>query len=331
MQLFINENIDLLKWSDCIKKSVYITPFQTPEFYRLCNSVDGFSADVFAVEESNKYTSLIVVTVQKEYGLKSYFSRRGIIYGGPVLDDHCNSLTYLLNSVRSFYKSKLIYIESRNYACYDLYKKVFKNAGWNYMAYMNIKVSIMNKDLNSIIAKFNYNRRREIKKSLEEGATFSEITSEAVIEEVYKILEHIYKTRVKLPLPGLVFFMKFWETGLMKAFAVVHKGRVIGGAFCPILQGKGIYTMYYCGERNYNPHIFPTHLAVLAALESGLKEGCCYLDFMGAGRKGKEYGVRRYKSEFGGDLVEEGRFLIILNPILFRIGKLGLKILSVVN
>jgi len=49
---------------------------------------------------------------------------------------------------------------------------------------------------------------------------------------------------------------------------------------------------------------------------------------MGAGKPNEEYGVRDYKSQFGGDLVAFGRYLKVLNPLLYRVGKVGLKILS---
>jgi lipid II:glycine glycyltransferase (peptidoglycan interpeptide bridge formation enzyme) len=49
---------------------------------------------------------------------------------------------------------------------------------------------------------------------------------------------------------------------------------------------------------------------------------------MGAGKLDHDYGVRKYKMEYGGQLVEHGRFIKVLNPFWFKVGKLGLKILS---
>ena len=52
---------------------------------------------------------------------------------------------------------------------------------------------------------------------------------------------------------------------------------------------------------------------------------------MGAGKPDKAYGVRNYKLAFGGDLAEHGRFINILNPILYKLGKIGIKLLSKYN
>ena len=49
---------------------------------------------------------------------------------------------------------------------------------------------------------------------------------------------------------------------------------------------------------------------------------------MGAGEPGVPYGVRDFKSEFGGKLVEHGRFLCVKKPLLYKIGVLGVKLLK---
>ena len=49
---------------------------------------------------------------------------------------------------------------------------------------------------------------------------------------------------------------------------------------------------------------------------------------MGAGKPNVPYGVRDFKAEFGGQLVEHGRFLHICQPFLYRIGTLGVRLLK---
>lgn len=320
-----NSNVDRHLWMDLLANSGYASPFQTPGFYDLCNSSEGVSSDVFAIEAGNVYISLGVVTVQKEKGLKSFFSKRGIIFGGPLIDENKKGLGILLDAVKKYYASKVIYLETRNLFNYDEHRPVFSSLGWSYQPYLNVRNQITEGSLDKIIATFRYNRKREIKQSIAKGATWSEVVSDSGIESIYNILNELYRKKVRLPLPTLDFFVKFRQLGIMKAFAVEHQGKVIGGAFCPVLPGNTIYLMYYCGLRNYHPRIFPTHLAVLAAFEYGIKNGCRMLDFMGAGKPGQKYGVRSYKTEFGGELVEEGRFQLITKPFLYRLGKLGIR------
>jgi len=113
----------------------------------------------------------------------------------------------------------------------------------------------------------------------------------------------------------------------MKVFLVKHQGKIIGSSFCPF-DNNGIYTFYYCGFRDYHKRISPTHLSILAAMEFGLEKGIPKFDFMGAGKPGIPYGVRDFKKQFGGEEVEHGRFIEVLNPFLYKLGEFGIKILS---
>ncbi|MCK5059499.1 MAG: peptidoglycan bridge formation glycyltransferase FemA/FemB family protein, partial [Candidatus Aminicenantes bacterium] len=74
--------------------------------------------------------------------------------------------------------------------------------------------------------------------------------------------------------------------------------------------------------------IYPSVLATWAAIDYALKKGLRYFDFMGAGKPDQDYGVREFKSKFGGRLVNYGRFERINNKPLYLLGKLGLKVLG---
>jgi hypothetical protein len=138
MRLVNNKTVNIKKWTALIKVSTFSSPFQTPEFYNLFNSIDGYSADVFAVEENNAYSALVVVTVQKEKGLKGYFSRRGIIYGGPLITENQSLATAkLLKETSTSYRNKLIYIEVRNYFDYSEYRNIFESNGFKYNPHLN--------------------------------------------------------------------------------------------------------------------------------------------------------------------------------------------------
>ena len=50
---------------------------------------------------------------------------------------------------------------------------------------------------------------------------------------------------------------------------------------------------------------------------------------MGAGKPDDGgYGVRDFKLKFGGELLELGRYVYVSNPLLFNIGKLGVKLMK---
>jgi len=327
MKLLVDEEIDRLQWNELIDKSSYSTPFQTKEFYEIFKSNEAYTANVFAVEKSGELQALVVVTIQKEPRLKSFFSKRGIIYGGPIISNE-ESYEFLLGEIADYYRGKIIYLETRNYNNYNKLKNVYEKNGWRYVPYLNNQLSLMGTTKDKVLSKLSANRRREINKSLSNGASYEVCKQEKDLIELYNILEDLYKKRVKLPLPDCEFFMELYKRKNAKVFIVKHNGNIIGGSFCPYLPRKSIYTYYYCGLRNYKNNIYPTHLAIYAAIEFAINNDITILDFMGAGKPNVDYGVRKYKSQFGGEEVEHGRFLKILNKPLFITGKLGLKILS---
>jgi len=67
-------------------------------------------------------------------------------------------------------------------------------------------------------------------------------------------------------------------------------------------------------------------MVVYSALRYGYLNGYKYFDFMGAGSPDKKYGVRQFKEQFGGELVEHGRFFKITKPALYFLGNKGLNI-----
>ena len=98
MKIVCDEEINLEQWELLINNNPLSSPFQSPVYYNIFNSVKGMSANVFGVENNRKLESLVVITIHKDKGLKGYFSRRGIIYGGPlIIESGNNYLEYLLD------------------------------------------------------------------------------------------------------------------------------------------------------------------------------------------------------------------------------------------
>ena len=95
---------------------------------------------------------------------------------------------------------------------------------------------------------------------------------------------------------------------------------------CLILDGKCIYEFYVCGLDNNYKDQYPSVMATWAAIEYANNNGIPIFDFMGAGKKDENYGVKEFKARFGGELVEEGRYIKINNYFLYKTGELALKL-----
>ena len=355
MKILTGKDIHREEWSRLVKTSATGTWFQTPEAY------DFFAAqpelfEVFAVgvaksesrvksKESRELRGVCVGYVTKEKGIiRQFFTRRAIIIGGPALADDATSkeVELLMEGVKELTSERMngapIYIETRNFNDYSKWKNAFeycvdhprrkpllpygrKDApGFAYQPHLNFHVDCT--DQEAMAARLSENRKRQIKKG--ERIEEAEATEQDV-REWYGILQKLYQTKVKTPLFPLSFFLEFYRQKLGKFLLVRHEGHVIGGVMCAILEGRCVYEWFECGENSIYKEQYPSVMATWAGMMWAHEQGCPRYDMMGAGEPGVPYGVRDFKSEFGGETVEHGRFLYIAKPLLYRIGVWGVR------
>lgn len=317
------------KWNDLLDASSFASFFQTPEFFRLINTVPGLSAMVFAVEESD-IKAICVVTLQKEPGIKGFFSRRAIIYGGPVLNDANEAIIDLLiKSVERRLKRKAIYIEIRNLNDYNAFNKIFLDNNWKYLSYQNFRVNCSDKEDPS--DRLGNNRKRQIKKAIESGVILREAANPGEVTLFYRMLQNLYKHKIGKPVLPEQFFDGFYKSNAGKYLLVLYGDKIIGGIMCPVLEGRCIYEFYICGLDDEYRDQSPSVMATWAAIDYANKNQIPVFDFMGAGRKDQDYGVREFKSRFGGELVEYGRYIKINNAFLYKMGEFALKLMKRIN
>lgn len=316
--------IDKQSWTSLAETSPLSTWFQTDEAYRFYQSVSDMCAFVYGVMEEDKLVGVIVgYTTQEKCKLKQYFTARAIVIGGPLLDENISesALTMLLQTVKK-QQGEAIYIETRNLHDYSRWKTVFKANGFAYHPHLNIQVACTAEHAMS------EQRQRQVRKALKNGVVITEPQSEQEIRDWYQILRQLYRQKVRTPLWSEAFFLQFYRSGVGKYLLVKYEGKVNGGMMCPIFAGKAIYEWYVCGLDEEYKEQYPSVMATYAAIEYAKQKGIPTFDFMGAGVPEKPYGVRDFKMEFGGEAVEYGRYLCVRKPLLYKIGKLGVKILK---
>jgi len=315
------DHINTQKWQSLLEVSPYASPFQTPDFFDFNHQLDSDSVDIFAVEEKGAYTALMLVTIQKESGIKHYFSRRGTVNGGMLLKDDKQqaSVRFLLAYVNSYYKNKLIYLEIRNNFDYSAYKALIATCGLEYVPWLNYQFH--NVSAHSFRSGMSKARQRQLNKALRNGATWREAKGEDDIKAFYAILSDLYTHKVKKPLPTFDYFLHLSTSSIATCLLVVFDGNIIGGVICPIYTSKALYEYYICGLDKQYSTAHPSIMAMWAMAEYAESKGVGSIDLMGAGRVGRPSSVRDFKSKFGGSQVEYGRFLYVFNPLLYTLGR----------
>ena len=323
------QEIEKVAWEAMVKASPVASWFQTPEAYCFFDSLSFMETFVIGVIGDGTLKGVVVGSVQKDGGrLKQFFSRRTIIMGGPLLSEDITDeeLKALLDTLKTRLKRKAIFIETRNFNDYGRWRKTFEECGFGYEAHLNFHVDTSS--LEKAQENVGKHRWRAIRVSLRDGAIIVEKPTWQQVERFYTILADLYKTKVKTPLFPLEFFRKLYDTKSAKYFLVEYEGEIVGGSLCVCLEGKTVYEWAKCGLDSYRKNIRPSSVATWEGVRYAAENGYARYDFMGAGKPGEAYGVRDFKAEFGGELVEHGRFVHVCNPWLFNMGKMGVKIMK---
>ena len=322
-------NINPAQWDALVKASPTATWFQTEEAYRFFDSLSFLEAFAFGVENEGKLKAVVVGYVQKDGGrLKRFFSRRAIITGGPLLADDISDdeLRCLLNTLKDRMKRKAIYIETRNFNDYSRWRGVFGECGFGYEPHLDFHVKCENwEETENNIGK---HRRRYIRLSLKNGAQIVEKPSVEQVMEYYSLLQELYQTKVKSPLFPFSFFENLYGLDSCRFVLIGFGNHIVGGSVCVVLEHRAVYEWFACGKDGLYKNIYPSSVTKYAGMHMAHENGCRVFDMMGAGKPNEKYGVRDFKAEFGGELVEYGRYHYVCNHLLYGIGKLGVKILK---
>lgn len=303
--------------------------FQTEECYDFYKSLSFLEPFKFEVKRDGEVKGRIIGYIQKDGGkLKQFFSRRAIINGGPMLAEDITDeeIEQLLLYCRNGLKRKAIYIEIRNFADYPRYKFIFAKSQFKYYPHYDIQVNCINWD--EVEKNIGKHRRRYIRLSLNNGASIVETPGIKQIKAFYGILFNLYKTKVKTELWPFEFFEKLFNSPFGKFILIEYNGEIIGGSACVVHANDAMYEWFACGNDKLIKNVFPSSLVKHGGLVYCFEHNIPIFDMMGAGAPNDGgYGVRDFKQEFGGELVEYGRFKCILSPILYDIGKMVVKII----
>ncbi len=257
------------------------------------------------------------------------------------------------NTKNIFYCYEPIYIETRNFNDYNRWKGAFEKAGFEYKRHLNFHVDCTDKE--KMWERLSENRKRQVRHvngdfKFKISFPFGTITSnlrfdnlsvtEQDVREWYEILSELYRKKVKTPLWPVEFFLEFYRQKRGVYLLQKHNGKVIGGSMVvrwnpnqsPSLKGRdvcgAVYEWFECGLNAQYKEQYPSVMATYAGMCYAAEQGIGRYDMMGAGVPGVPYGVRDFKAEFGGQLVEHGRFVCVRKHILYKIGTLAVKMMK---
>ncbi|MBN2237023.1 MAG: peptidoglycan bridge formation glycyltransferase FemA/FemB family protein [Bacteroidales bacterium] len=300
-------------WDNFVQQHARGNIFQSNQIFELYNRTSDFTPYycVATSEPNGKIIGGFLFVIQKTpVPVVGKWLRRSLIIGGPLLPQKgAKVFQGLMQTYSSFAKKRSIYSEIRNLHSWSHFVDEFRESGFKYTPHLNYFVPLKNEDL---VPKLSKSKVRQVKKGLERGAEIIENPSLEQVEDFYQILKNLYNKRIKKPLPSWSFFKSFYELQQTETIGnyklVSYNTKIIGGIMLPVYNDKTVYEWYVAGNDHDYKELYPSVLATWAGLKFAKENGFSSFDFMGAGFPNIPYGVRDFKSKFGGQLVNYGRF-----------------------
>jgi lipid II:glycine glycyltransferase (peptidoglycan interpeptide bridge formation enzyme) len=321
------------EWEDYVLRHPDSNPFQAPGMYETYLDTENYEPVLLlAVRDSGRLAGVLLAVIQKEGSiLLRDISSRSVIFGGPLADDH-QTLRALLERYMEVIRGRAVYSQVRNFRVPDNETvSVYRDCGFLFEDHLNIRVDLTISP-EAFWKGIKQNRKAGINKARKQGFRFSVTRDSDIIEPFYGLLKSTYKYN-RLPFPDISFFRSLSARLHSELLWFVLERESVPGIVLAALLSKETLYIYYPGidQSSSFLRLRPVDLFYYEVMRWGQENGVKVLDWMGAGKPGKEYGVRYFKQQYGGELFNPGRFQAVHRPVLMLAGRTGLTILKLLK
>lgn len=299
----------------------YSTFFQTGYMLDIYSNVpDCETISLAAVKKDQIFATLVGVKFVEKGGMYKYFSTHSTIRGGPIWienDVGRKAAMSLIQEYNKITKNNTLY--NKIYPMHDNnLPNLLQPLGYEQEGFLNFLIDLdrSEEEIWNSIGK----KRRHVRKAEKNGLKIKEVENENELKIFYELLKETSEN-ASISIKDFKLFSNIFDIlvpkGLAKIYLAFSDDIYIGGRLT-LNYKNTIYDWYACSSRKFL-HLHPNEYLVWHILSWGSKNGYTLFDFGGAGNPDKPYGVREFKREFGGDLVNYGTYTLINKPLAFNL------------
>ena len=308
------------QWRDFVEHHPAGNIFHTPEMFEVFARTRLTRPELWAALDGDRVLALAVpVRISLYRPPLSLFTTRSVVYGGLLSSpdrDGVRALSYLLSDYCRHTKLPL-FTELRHLSDASGFDTALQRQGFCHEDHLNYLIAL-DRPADAIFQGIGPRTRKNIRRALNRGTVvMREITSAGELSACQQLLEKTYRA-ARVPLADRSLFEA--------AFDVLYPKRMIrftlacvddrpAAVSVELLYKNVMYGWYGGTDRQFGQHI-PNDLLTWHLLSWGAEQGFCVYDFGGAGKPDESYGVRDFKSKFGGSLVNYGRSVCVHSPVL---------------
>ncbi|MBN3035459.1 MAG: hypothetical protein JW861_07710, partial [Bacteroidales bacterium] len=270
LQTLLNHHqVSRKEWDELVRSCPGGNIFQTPLMFEFFDEIPRYESLAVFIADNGRLVGVCtcVVMREREKGWLGRLTSRAIIWGGPVVDENHparNDIhTRLIDGIIHITRKRAIYTEFRNLFDLSIFQNFFMKRGFRFIPWLNFIVDTGSEQ--DVMKKISSGKIRQVKKGLKAGAEIIEPDDISQVRQFYNILEELYRTRVKKPLPPWEFFEKYFEFSLRSSefryLLVRFDEKIIGGMVCPVFGNKTIYEWFIAGNDASFREVYPSILA----------------------------------------------------------------------
>jgi lipid II:glycine glycyltransferase (peptidoglycan interpeptide bridge formation enzyme) len=224
----------------------------------------------------------------------------------------------LLDDYNNQVNKTILFTEVRNYSQSQNFEAAIINNGYVFNDHLNI-FKDLSQSREVLWNGLRSSARNSVRKACKNNVTIHELSDDGELHNVYTLLRSTYR-RIKIPVPDFSLFHSAYKIlhpkNMMSIFVASVKSTNI--AALAVLHYQDIIICWYTGCLPKFSSYRPNDLLFWYVTQWGKEKGFRKVDFGGAGKPDIEYGVRKFKSKFGDEVINPGRYIRVHSPNVYK-------------
>jgi CelD/BcsL family acetyltransferase involved in cellulose biosynthesis len=307
----IREFSELSRWDEYVAAHPKGSVFHTSHMVRTFAAAQNHEPlAIAAVNAGGEIVALLVaVHVKTLSGPASPFASRSIWHAEPICNEDDEGIAGLMTLIRwhdRWMKSRSLFSEVRPLSAPGAERVALESCGYEFKDYLNYLVDL-DRGVQSLWQGISRSCRQKIGRSERRNVVVEDATTREGIDQMYRLVAMSYG-RSRIPLADISLFrsaLSLLPAGVAQVRIARHEGNAAAGGIA-LLYKRRMYAWY--GGTSRAQGVSPFDCLTWDELRWGCQNGQQLYDFGGAGWPGEEYGPREFKSKFGGQLVNYGRY-----------------------
>lgn len=278
--------------------------------------------------DGNIVALLVAVRIETLSGLASSWASRSVLHAEPICNDDdegIEALLLLLHHLDRTMGSRTVFSEVRPIGPPGAEQVALEKCGYVFKDYFNYIVDLT-QDAERLWNGLSRSCRQNINRCRRRNVVIHEETSHHGVRTMYALIQASYR-RAKVPLADVSLFHAALERlprGAVQIRIATHHGAPVAGGIVLVFKGR-VYAWY--GGTTRPAGVTPFDGFTWDEIQWGHRNRQQVYDFGGAGWPDDDYGPRRFKAKFGGQLVNHGRYLKVYSDWKLAVAKTSFRVL----